>query len=123
MFILNWNKTEGTAATHGQVWTLKAKPDLGFDYDTLSYSMGGGSKLVDGIHTPLEPADLLRIEQWLSSENPHQQADGLVHGADAQGQYLGLVPVERAVTVLLAPPPSDGERYLWSLSEARWVRQ
>ena len=123
MVILNWKDSQGTAAANGQLWTLKAKPDLGFEYEEIGYSMGGGSKSLQGTHTPLPPEDLIRIEQWLSSNNPHQQNDDLVHGADAQGQYLGLVPLQQAVTVLLAPPPSDGEQYLWSLSEARWVRQ
>ncbi len=85
--------------------------------------MGSGSKTSQDVHSPLTQEDLLRIEQWLSHNNPYQQNNDLVHGVNAQGEYLGLVSREQAVTSLLTPPPDDGAHYLWSLAQAKWLRQ
>lgn len=121
MFILNWDGSHGTAASGGQSWALRIRPDIGIEFDALSYSMGGGSKTIGTQTIPLISEDVLRIEQWISVQNPHQTSDEYVHGADATGQYLGLVPKEQAAFVLLGPPPSD-KGWRWDAEGGVWVR-
>jgi hypothetical protein len=121
MFILNWSSTYGTAAANGQPWVLRTKPDIAITFDSLSYSMGGGSKTVGTQTVPLSSDEVLRIEQWIAAQNPHQTTDDLVHGADANGHYLGLVPKAKASIVLLGPPPS-GVGWRWDVAKSVWVR-
>lgn len=122
MFILHWNRTHGTAAAGGQPWALRIKPDIGIEFEALSYSMGGGSKVVGSQTIPLTSDDVLRIEQWITAQNPHQTTDDYVHGADAAGRYLGLVPKEQAAFVLLGPPPS-GDGWRWDGAQGAWARR
>lgn len=42
----------------------------------------------------------------------------VVHGVDANGHYLGLVPPEAATAVSSGPPPDLRAAWLW---QARWV--
>jgi hypothetical protein len=121
MFILNWDGSHGTAAAGGQSWALRIKPDIGIEFDALGYSMGGGSKTIGTQTVPLTSDDVLRIEQWISVQNPHQTTDDYIHGADATGRYLGLVAKEQAAFVLLGPPPSD-KGWRWDVDGGVWVR-
>lgn len=47
--------------------------------------------------------------------------DVVVHGVDAQGNYLGLVPVGTPFKEVLGPPPS-GE-WMWDFGGNTWIRK
>jgi hypothetical protein len=122
MFILNWNGTQGTAAAGGQPWALRIKPDLNIDFDTLSYSLGAGSKTLHTQTLTLTSGEILCIEEWLTTQNPYQSTEEFVHGVDIDGQYLGLVPKNDAAFVSPGPPPS-GEGWRWQADKRTWANR
>ena len=108
------------AAAGDRPWALDEKPDLGFEFDALGYSLGGGTKTLAGHISPLAVEEVLAIEQWLDARKPHDAGADYVHGADADGRYLGLVPATQAVFVLQGPPPS-GVGWRWDGAASAWV--
>lgn len=119
---LHWDGAQGSAALSGQRWALRAKPGLEFTYDSLSYQFGSGNKTTGSDVVPLSTAEVTHVQQWLAENDPHQGGVELVHGANASGLYLGLVPRQEAVYVLLGPPPS-GNGWRWDHSNAAWARE
>lgn len=64
--------------------------------------------------TVIDP--LTHIATTIESNDAQQ-----VHGADAQGVYLGVVPLGSAAIVLPGPPPDDGVLRRWAFGGTGWV--
>lgn len=120
MFLLNWDGFSGTASAGPKPWALRVKPNLSFEFDKLAYVLGAGQKTLAEQSSDLTPAELAAIEAWLLGADPTASSVELVHAADAAGVYVGLQPIEQAVTVLTGPPPSASWR--WSVVDHAWQR-
>ena len=77
--MLNWNGRDGLAANEGISWYLKEPPQLDFEFLTLSYSMGAGSKTTNNSevkdeHQVLTLVETKAIEIWLLENKPKAEA-------------------------------------------------
>lgn len=85
MFMLNWNGRDGLAANEGFSWHLNEPPQLEFEFLTLSYAMGAGSKTthrktsnnseVKDEQQPLTLIETKAIEMWLLESQPKDKSE------------------------------------------------
>lgn len=102
--------------------TLAAKPSLSFAFDELDYDGEMGTATL-GDETRLLNA--CELEELATIFAPLHTANhsSVVHGVDAHGNYLGLVPPSQAVQAAAGAPPFALDECRYDLQEKRWVRR
>jgi hypothetical protein len=111
----------GTAQTEFGAWTTRQPVIPGFvgPFTDIDYADGAGS-LTDtfGVRA-LSDEEVAALEAWLSDNDPNANRAQVMHAVDAEGRYLGLVPVgEEGATRVMKAPRTPGLRYV----EGAWVR-
>lgn len=118
MTTLHYTHT-GRASYLGQSWGLRLRPALGFDFDTIDFEDGAGSKTLAGQSMALTPGEIEQSITWLQANNPHANNSTVVHGADSEGNYLGRVAPGAAAHVLRSGPPA-GTGWVWAAGQ--WAK-
>ncbi len=107
-------RIDGTGSATGpgdSSWNLLNRIGLPVPYDALYYEDGQGVYWLDGKEFPLDTQTISAIETYLMS-NPTQGAS-VVHGVDAEGNYLGLVPRAQAHAVVPRGPKGNPAKHRW----------
>ena len=117
MDAIYWDGSGGYAESGNTRHTLIMKPAI--SCDAINYQDGAGTMTTAGVEAPIDAATLAEITPILAEVAAFDNAPPPVcFGVDANGKYLGLVPVSEAAQVLSQPLPAGQE---WTQTNNQWV--
>lgn len=117
MDFLKWDGKAGSAGSGNTKMSLMMNPIPACE--AINYDSGAGTMTVDGIVSPIDAQTIALIEAYLKEVVAFDSAPPAQgYGVDADGNYLGMVPVTQAAQILSQPLPSG---QTWTQTSGKWA--